>query len=820
MLARAELLEALSGVLPAKPGIAVIHSSFHSLLPPKGFEPWDALFAVGSLTQAGWTVALPAFTFSFCRTGIFDLRNSASETGVFAGWAMNLIPESIRTPHPIYSFVVLGPRAREIAACPSTTTFGDDSPFGFFERENARLVMLGCGWDACTQIHRYEEAAKVPYRYFKEFKGTADLGRGPEQKTAKMFVRDLGINPVNDFTVLASDLHEAGLVSSSRLFRGRVEATDAAALAAVATRALDADPYHYVRDGRHVAHAVAARIEAEAQPPLRLAVLGSFNLHRLEVAWRGQLAELIPERKAEFYSLPFGQMAREIIDPGSGLRSFQPHIRVFCDRLEDLGETPDAKMLTAAVDAYADLISRAHTEQGGWTIVHRLAALTPTRDSAEARASAVLVADLNAILDERLAKLDQVLWVDVACEAAAHPGPVLDRRLWYLGRFAFSEDFGRRLARTWTGFALATSGKTARLVVVDLDNTLWGGVLGEDGLAEIRVGGDYPGNAYADFQRALKALTDRGIALAVASKNDEDLALRALDELPSMVIRSADLSARRINWKPKWQSIQEVADELGLGLGSVLFVDDNPVERAQVRLNLPWVKILELPDDPAGYVSALADCPFLAAAAITKEDRMRVRSYNARQQLQVEASRAANTDEFFASLRMKLHLQRFDTGNAQRAAQLCQKTNQFNSTTRRYSLRELQQLQDEGADVIVVGLEDRYSQFENIGLLVLKPESDQVGLIDLYLLSCRVLGRGIETAIPRWAQRRAATRGWSIMRGEVIETERNTPVRSIFADAGFEPSGPGKWTASAEAAQDLPAWIELIDTVDARKDLP
>ena len=149
-----------------------------------------------------------------------------------------------------------------------------------------------------------------------------------------------------------------------------------------------------------------------------------------------------------------------------------------------------------------------------------------------------------------------------------------------------------------------------------------GAHLGEDGLAEIRVGGDYPGNAFADFQRALKKLADRGIAIAVASKNDEDLALRAFDELPSMVLRSGDLGARRIDWKPKWQNIRQIAEELNLGLESVMFVDDNPVEREQVRLNLPAVKILELPDDPAGFSAALADSPFLAAALITNALRV------------------------------------------------------------------------------------------------------------------------------------------------------------------------------------------------------
>jgi aminoglycoside N3'-acetyltransferase len=258
---REVILAALRCVLPARPGIAVIHSSFPLLMPPREFAPADALHALDALVRAGWTVALPAFTFSFCGTGSFDAAGK-SETGMFADWLLADAEDAVRTRHPIYSFAVRGLRAAEIASCPSTTTFGDDSPFGLFEREDASIVMLGCGWEYCTQIHRYEELARVPYRYFKTFRGDADYGDGPRPVAAEMFVRDLEIDAVVDLTGTELALREQGAIVSAPLFRGTVEALRVSALAARTNAVLSENPYALLRDGERIAGAVAARATA------------------------------------------------------------------------------------------------------------------------------------------------------------------------------------------------------------------------------------------------------------------------------------------------------------------------------------------------------------------------------------------------------------------------------------------------------------------------------------------------------------------------------------------------------------------------------
>ncbi|HUE16330.1 MAG TPA: HAD-IIIC family phosphatase [Planctomycetaceae bacterium] len=819
-MVRQAFWNAFSAVLGREPGIVVIHSSIANLAPPSEFRKQDVLDALDRLIETGWTIALPAFTFSFCQGRPFHSSRSPSEVGLLADWFLDAGNGARRTPHPIYSFAVAGSAADRIAGCPSTTTFGDDSPFGLFEQENATLVMLGCGWKYCTQFHRYEEQAAVPYRYFKEFVGQADLGdgKGEHEVRAAMYVRDLAINPVNDFTAVEQRMHDAGIVASVPLLRREMESAPVNELARISREMLNADPLAFLGNRAEIAHALASRTRAAKESTLNVAVLGHSNIHLLRSALENELAALLPERRAEIFECPYGQVRQMALDAVSPLRRLQPQISIFCDRLEDLVDQPRLdgiapERLDELVSDYADLIADYHTGNGGWSIVHRFALLDPSVDEGNG-AWPVRIDQLNALVRERLAGLEQLVWVDVAAEAAASETSAVDPRLWFLGRFPWSEPFSRRLARRWTGILLAILGKTARVVVLDLDNTLWGGVLGEDGLEGVQIGGDYPGNAYAAFQRALKAVARRGVALAVCSKNDRDLALRALETLPEMQIRSADLAAHRINWQAKWLNIQEIAEELNLGLESVLYVDDNPVEREAVRRNLPAVKVLDLPADPADYAEALSTCPWLQTAGVTAEDRQRGDAYHARRKVQEERQAAANLTDFYAGLEMRLEFQPLNPGNLARAAQLSQKTNQFNTTTRRYEQRDLRRIVEQGGNVIVIGLADRYTPFENIGLLILKADADQPGqgFIDNYLLSCRVLGRGLEPAILQWAIGYAAGRDWKILRGLIVETERNTPVRSVFREAGFQPGDkPGEWFARTDSGARILPWLTVID---------
>ena len=234
--------------------------------------------------------------------------------------------------------------------------------------------------------------------------------------------------------------------------------------------------------------------------------------------------------------------------------------------------------------------------------------------------------------------------------------PMSDERLWFLGRFPFSAPFTEKFADRLAGLVLASLGKTARLLVLDLDNTLWGGVLGEDGIEGLALGGDFPGNAYRHFQSVLKELSARGIALAVVSKNDEKEAMAAINSLPAMLIREGDLAGWRIGWGDKSASVASLAEDLGLGLESIAFIDDNPAERARMRMALPDVKVIDLPDDPAGYARAVLESPYLACLSVTAEDRKRAKSYVQKRKLESDRGSFADEAAFLRHLQPRVQI--------------------------------------------------------------------------------------------------------------------------------------------------------------------
>lgn len=814
---RQRLRELFDSLLAGPAGVAVVHSSLPNLLPPAQVEE-DFLATVEHFIANGWTWIFPAFTFSFCEGKPFHLKKSRSETGVVADVMLARLPGAIRTRHPVYSFVAAGPKSGELAALPCGSCFGDDTPFRYFEENNALQIMLGCGIEYFTQCHRYEDVAKVPYRVHRDFSGLADWndGRGMRRCTVDVLVRDWKLGCNTSWAAVVERLRGDGKIAEHRLWRGDVQAALTIDLKDAALSLLEKDRLALVVNREDVAEKLGLRTAHDKQKRLGVALLGSANTHLLRRAFEAELAALVTNRDWQIHAPSFGQLRREIRLDNSELARFQPEVSVFCDRLEDLAgqvslDPSQAEALLAAVADQADAIADWAARNGGWLIIHRFAPL-----DAAAFGMEDLFTAANDIFKKRLGGLERVIWINPAALAAAAGEKAADGRLRYMGRFTLSERMSRLVAGHWAGYVVAMTGNSARVIVTDLDNTLWGGILGEDGAARLDIGGDYPGNAYRDFQLALKRLRERGMLLAVCSKNDPAAALAAMNSLDGMAIRTADLAAHRIGWRPKWEYVKEIAAELNVGLSSVLFIDDNPVERALMRQALPQVKVLELPVDTAGFTAALSSCPWLAQLPATAEDLLRAGNVEGRAKLEKEKARAVDLDAFYASLGLHVYLNPLADNNLARAEQLCQKTNQFNTTGKRYSRRDLRMLAKNGADVVVIGLRDKYSAQENVGVLVLRPDGDAAGEVDLFLLSCRVLGRGIEIPLVHWAISRAAARGWRRLDGMVVETDRNAPAQGIFADAGMKEQADGVWRIHPKEKYSPPEWLKLRDNVNAQ----
>lgn len=823
-----EIYKALRAVIEPSDTVAVIHSSLSGLMLAPERLKWNLLAAIQRLVSEGLTVAVPSFTFSFCGGAPFDINRSPSETGMLGDWMRDL-RGVVRTPHPIYSFAVKGPLSEGFLACPNSTTFSEDSIFAAFDAQDARIIMLGCGWEYCTQFHYTEEQAAVPYRYHKTFSGEADFGSGKVTADAVMFVRDDVADPVNDFASAVSQLHGTHALLSAPLGRSTVESVPAKTLGRICADLLSSNPYAFVKDAGLVRERIRLGAEQENAPPYKLAFLGRANMEALSRTTKRRTEDLLADRRVETFACPFGQLEQEILDEQSSLNEFAADVTVFADRTEDvlrvdsLDDPLDANEAAAAIDRYVKLIERYAGQQSGSIFVHSLAVAGASAFGTAAGSQPIArtaLEQVNTRLREKVAGIPNLYLIDIPAIQAASSVPLHDPRLWSLGRFPYSAPFDQKLADKYGALTLSLLGRTARAIVVDLDNTLWGGVLGDDGISGLKIGGDYPGNAFHAFQKVLKRLRDRGIAIAVASKNNEENALAAIRSLPDMILGEDDLAAWRINWQPKSQNIAEIAQELDLGLDNILFIDDNPVERAEVRHALPRIKVLDLLEDPAVFADALLACPYIETTRLTAEDFKRSSSYKNRREMRATQADYTNIDDFLRSLDSHLHFWPLDDGNLDRCLQLVNKTNQFNATTRRYDASALQAIGPDDGSVIVVGLEDRFNGLENVGVMVLRwntPEREWAE-IDTFLLSCRVLGRGAEKAILGYLAERARAQGMHGLVGRIIDTERNGPVRHLYRDNGFESDGvDGLWRRSLKHVQPIPDWFAIEDHMSTER---
>jgi len=811
------LYRAIDRVVLDQDRLLVIHSSLiHLQLNAQGLKhTFQAAFS--ALLERGKTLVLPAFTLSFCRGQPFDVSESQSEVGQLCHWLLEM-PGAVRTEHPVYSFVVAGPMSGEVLGCTNTTTFGDDSTFAVFEKFDARIVMLGCAWKKATQFHRYEEEAGVPYRAYQDFEGEVKSASGVARVgSVKMYARDFSLEPVpvNDFSRVVDELRKRDVILSHSLAGGMVESVNCSELAQVCRLLLLDDPLAMTKNRESLADQLDARRNAGRR--IDVALLGSANLDILAQAMRQEFSMFFPDFFIKVYGIPFGQMNLQILNPDSQLNAAVPQIAFFAERLEEvlhidsLDDAPSASVALELVDEYLDLVTHFLETPRRMVVLHRFAQFSL---SAFQRADG-LIAECNRRLDAFANAHAEIHLFDVQQAALQAAVPGYDERVWRIGRFPYSYPITRILAIRYAGLLLAKTGGTARLIVVDLDNTLWGGVAGEDGVDGLRIGGDFPGNAFAAFQCALKNLSQRGIALAIASKNDADLINTVFAERSEMRLHLDDFAATKIDWNLKWQNVQALADELGLGLGNVLFVDDNPIEREQMRQFLPAVKVLELPGDPTEYTQALLSSPYLSFLKITDEDRKRTFGYRARAAIEGERRKFNRIEDFYASLEIKLHIFPLSKQNIARAEQLAAKTNQFNTTTRRYGARDLKQLQVNGSEVRVIATEDRFSPLENVGLIVLKwNEPKQLtATIDVFLMSCRVLGRGIEGGVLGWARQTALTRGMRSLFGPIVETARNAPVRRVYAEHGFvRTDGSGDWVTDLTLIGEAqPSWLTVLN---------
>ncbi|MFN6040113.1 MAG: HAD-IIIC family phosphatase, partial [Bacteroidota bacterium] len=334
----------------------------------------------------------------------------------------------------------------------------------------------------------------------------------------------------------------------------------------------------------------------------------------------------------------------------------------------------------------------------------------------------------------------------------------------------------------------ALEGKIKKCLILDLDNTLWGGIIGDDGLENIQIGGLGIGKAFTEFQHWLKELKNRGIILAVCSKNNYDIACEPFEKHPDMVLRNEDISVFVANWENKASNIRHIQQILNIGFDSMVFLDDNPFERNMVRENINGITVPELPEDPSDYLEFLYSLNLFETAGISKEDTERTKQY------QTEALRSqyqksfVDEDDFLKNLSMISKVEGFTAFNTPRVAQLSQRSNQFNLRTVRYSESEISTMSNSKAThPFAFHLEDKFGDHGLISLIILKEKEDEILFIETWLMSCRVLKRGMENFVLNTIAEYAVKNGFLFLEGEYIPTAKNEMVKDHYLNLGFEP---------------------------------
>jgi len=383
-----------------------------------------------------------------------------------------------------------------------------------------------------------------------------------------------------------------------------------------------------------------------------------------------------------------------------------------------------------------------------------------------------------------------------------------DPRLYAVAKVAFALDFLPAVAKSVVDIIRAISGNLRKCLIFDLDNTIWGGVVGDDGMENIEIGDLGMGHAFDALQRWAKELKHRGIILAVCSKNEEDAAKQPFQEHPDMTLRLEDIAVFAANWNNKVDNIKYIQKALNIGFDSMVFLDDNPFERNLVRELLPGVTVPELPEDPALFVSHLCSLNLFETASFSEEDLQRTRQY------QEEITRAGfqkaftSIDDYLASLGMVSSVKAFDDFSLPRVAQLTQRSNQFNLRTKRYTEAEVDRMRkSEDFITLTFDLQDKFGDYGLIGLVILEKWKETTAFIDTWIMSCRVLKRGMEEFIVNGMAKEARNLGVQRLIGEYLPTAKNKMVKDLYLQMGFAQSNE-KWELDLQQFKEFKTFIQ------------
>lgn len=549
-----------------------------------------------------------------------------------------------------------------------------------------------------------------------------------------------------------------------------------------------------------------SKTDASALPQYSLAVLGDCATQHLATALRGYGVSV--GIRLNVFDADYDQIDAQVMAPDSELYRFAPQgvlLQMCTEKLQEaFYDRPPEARASFAEDTYAR-IRQIWSRIGSRIPAMVLQCNFPLIDDGvfgqfgnkTEQSFLFQQRKLNYLLMQGCQEAKNTFLIDLdALQTALGRSTFADPKLYYVAKMPISLAALPAAAKLVVDVVRSLQGAVKKCLVLDLDNTLWGGVIGDDGLSGIQIGELGTGHAFSDFQKWLKELKNRGILLTVCSKNNEETAKEPFEKHPEMVLRLEDFSMFVANWEDKARNIRTIQQALNIGMDSMVFLDDNPFERELVRIMIPEITVPELPEDPALYLQYLRGLDLFETASYSREDAGRTEQYREKAQRAAFEAAFQSYDDYLEALQMRASAAAFDPFHYPRIAQLTQRSNQFNLRTVRYTEAEIEALaQDDSRIGLYFTLKDKFGDHGLISVVVLEKQPEDTLFISEWLMSCRVLKRGMEEFIVDKILSVAAQQGFRRVVGEYIPTPKNAMVKDLYEQLGFARLENGRFQA-------------------------
>lgn len=561
---------------------------------------------------------------------------------------------------------------------------------------------------------------------------------------------------------------------------------------------------------------------------IRIAILSSFNVSGIRETLLVKCLKI--GFYPEIYVGGYNQYNQEILDPNSSLYQFKPDLLILLvDTRTITGETylqqynvteeERKQWVKSTLDEVTSIVEVAKKNSKAKILIHNFE--VPTHSSLgiiedrQPYGFRKSVQDLNSKIedafrtDERTFVFDYESFVSKVGKEQA-----FDYKMYYLGDMRINPQVIPQLCDEYLPYVRAMLSKSKKCLVLDLDNVLWGGIIGEDGLEGIKLGPTPEGRPFIEFQKYILSLYNRGVILAVNSANNVDDALEVFRHHPYMVLKEDHFAAMKINWDDKISNMKSIAEDIEIGVDSLVFVDDSKVNRDMMKQALPDVLTIDLPDDPSLYLKTIESLRAFDTMQFTAEDRKRGKMYAEQRKRQEYRTAVGDITEYLKSLNTVVTIEKANKFNIPRISQLSQKTNQFNTTTRRYLQDDITRMANSDKYIVVsLKVNDKFGDNGLTGVAIVERDPDR-WRIDSFLLSCRILGRKVEDTLLAYIVDQARKEGAKAIIGEFIPTKKNAPAKGFYRDHGFKqvPGAEGMevWEKEIREVYPFPQFIKVV----------